>query len=103
MRTLFLLCPLLLSTALPSLAAPTVVIDGFQFIPETLTVKRGTTVTFVNKDGTPHTVSPEGKAKFIGIDRLLTGESKTITFKERGMPSYFCQFHTTMRGKIIVK
>jgi plastocyanin len=103
MRSIFLIGALLLTTALPSFAAPTVVIDGFQFIPETLTVRRGTTVTFVNKDGTPHTVSPEEKAKFVGIDRLLTGESKTITFKERGIQHYFCQFHTTMTGKIIVK
>jgi len=103
MRTFFLACALLLTTTLPSVAAQTVVIDGFQFTPEVLTVKRGTTVTFVNKDATPHTVSPDGKAKFVGIDRLMSGESKTITFKERGTQGYFCQFHTTMMGKVVVK
>ncbi len=103
MRSLFLACTLLLGSILPSVAAPTVVIDGFQFTPDTLTVKRGTTVTFVNKDATPHTVSPDSKAKFVGIDRLMSGESKTITFKERGTQSYFCQFHTTMLGKVVVK
>lgn len=103
MRTFFLAYALLLTTTLPSLATPTVVIDGFQFTPEVLTVKRGTTVTFVNKDATPHTVSPESKAKFVGIDRLMSGELKTITFKERGTQSYFCQFHTTMMGKVVVK
>jgi len=103
MRTFFLACALLLTNTLPSVASPTVVIDGFQFTPDSLTIKRGTAVTFVNKDGTPHTISPEGKAKFVGIDRLLTGESKTITFKDPGTQTYFCHFHTTMHGKVVVR
>jgi plastocyanin len=80
----------------------TVTIQGFQFQPVTLTVKRGTTVTFVNKDATPHTVTPEKGAKFTGTGRLQKNESKQITFNQVGEQNYFCEIHPSMKGKITV-
>ena len=50
-------------TALAADAAPkgaVVAIDGTRYEPATLTVKRGTTVSFVNKDPFPHTVTSAG-------------------------------------------
>ena len=43
-------------------AAPaTVVIDGYEYNPSALTIAPGTTVTWVNEDNSPHTVTEKGK------------------------------------------
>ena len=44
--------------AQPALAADTEVdIDQFAFLPQRITVKAGTTVTWINEDDVPHTVA----------------------------------------------
>lgn len=80
----------------------TVTIEAFQFKPNTLTIKRGTTVTFVNKDGAPHTVTPEKGAKFIGSGRLQKNDRKQVKFSQVGKQSYFCEIHPSMKGQITV-
>ena len=106
MKQILLAGAIVLLAAAPGPAAPEreviVTIDAFQFMPERIEVKKGTTVTFINKDATPHTVSPESGALFAG-GRLLAGESRKVTFKERGIQDFFCELHTTMRGKVIVR
>ena len=43
-------------------AAPTtVVINGYEYNPSVLTIAPGTTVTWVNEDESPHTVTENGK------------------------------------------
>jgi plastocyanin len=80
----------------------TVKLQGFQFQPSALTVKRGTTVTFVNKDATPHTVTAEKGAKFTGTGRLQKNDSKKVVFNQVGEYNYFCEIHPSMKGKIKV-
>jgi len=95
-----------LALSLPLLAAPlkkaTVTIDGFQFMPEALVLKKGGSVTFTNQDSTPHTVSPAPKSQFTGAGRLAHGEHKTIVFNKLGVQEYFCEIHPSMIGKITV-
>lgn len=81
----------------------TVVIEGFQFTPPVVTLSRGQTVRFLNRDSTPHTVAPGEGAGFAGTGRLLSGESRSFTFAKIGSYSYFCEYHTTMTGKLIVR
>jgi len=92
------------SPALTQVAAASnaVTIQGFQFKPDALTVKRGTTVTFTNQDPTPHTVTPEKGAKFTGTGRLQKNNSKPVTFNQVGTQSYFCEIHPSMKGQITV-
>ena len=66
-----------------------------------LTVKRGTTVTWVNGDDIPHTVvATDGAFKSKVLD---TDDRFSFTFAKPGQFSYFCSLHPHMTGKIIVK
>jgi plastocyanin len=75
-------------------------IANFTFDPPTLTVKAGTTVTWVNTDDIPHVVSEKNGAFRSGA--LDTDESFTQAFPTAGTVEYFCAIHPHMTGKIIV-
>jgi plastocyanin len=75
-------------------------IANFTFDPPTLTVKAGTTVTWVNADDIPHVVSEkDGKFRSSALD---TDETFAQTFPAAGTIEYFCAIHPRMTGKIIV-
>ncbi len=79
----------------------TVKIDNFNFMPQTLTVHPGTTVTWINQDDVPHTVtSTEKKFKSRALD---TDDRFSFTFTATGTYNYFCSVHPHMTGKIIVQ
>ncbi len=81
----------------------TVIIDGFQFMPDSVMLKKGGKVTFINKDSTPHTVTPEQEAKFTGTGRLeKDAPAKTVVFTNLGEQNYFCEIHPSMKGKITI-
>jgi plastocyanin len=80
----------------------TVTIESFQFTPNNIKLKKGGKVTFINKDTTPHTVTPEMGSKFVGTGRLANNESKTIVFDNVGVQNYFCEIHPSMMGQITV-
>ena len=80
-----------------------VVINNFAFGPTTLTVKRGTTVTWTNKDGDAHTVTAAGAKPLFGSNPLDTGDSFSFTFNAPGTYAYFCKIHPTMKGVIVVQ
>ena len=79
-----------------------VIISDFAFSPDTLTIKVGDTVEFVNEDGIPHTGTREGNDAF-DTEALNQGQSKKITFSKAGEYTYNCSIHPSMAGKIIVK
>jgi len=81
----------------------TVTIEGFQFTPAEISVKKGSTVTFINKDATPHTADPDSGDGFVGTGRLRAGESKEIAFNSVGTQAYHCAIHPSMMGKVIVE
>jgi plastocyanin len=84
-----------------AMGGPTVHIKNFMFVPATLTVVPGTTVTFVNDDDEPHTVTSTVKAfDSEGID---THQTFTQTFAKPGTFMYFCEVHPYMHGTVIVK
>lgn len=73
-------------------------IMDFAFNPDTITVAKGTTVTWTNKDSAQHTVT--GTAFTSGT--LNQGQSYSYTFNEAGTFEYYCKFHPSMLGKVIV-
>jgi amicyanin len=76
-------------------------IENFTFNPPELTVKPGTTITWINADDIPHSVVGE-KAGF--RSHVLDSDEKfSMTFADAGELDYFCGLHPHMRGKIIVK
>ena len=83
------------------LAANEIGIDNFEFTPPTLTVKSGTTITWINKDDVPHLiVSTQNKFKASPV--LDTDQRYGIMLKTRGTYDYFCSLHPKMQGKIVV-
>lgn len=95
---LALAAPLLLAAAAP---APAVVkIDNFTFAPATLTVRPGTTVTWVNDDDIPHAVAADDHAFKSKV--LDTQDRFSTTFAKPGTYGYFCSLHPHMTGKVVV-
>jgi plastocyanin len=82
-------------------AAPSVAIDNFSFNPATITVPAGTTVTWVNHDDVPHTVTANDKA--FTSKAMDTDDRFTHQFTQPGTYPYFCAVHTHMTGTVIVK
>lgn len=80
-----------------------VVIDNFAFGPDTLTVPRGTKVTWTNKDDDPHTVVSDGDPRLFKSPALDTDESFAFTFNEAGTFKYFCTIHPRMQATVIVQ
>ena len=82
--------------------AHTVSIDNFTFMPQTLTVKAGTTVTWTNRDDIPHGIASENNA-FAKSKALDTDDSYSVMFATPGTYKYFCYVHPHMTGTIVVE
>jgi plastocyanin len=91
------------ATTNPDAASATVQIDNFNFTPKELTIKPGTTVTWVNNDDVPHTATAEGDTPLFDSKALDTDDKYSFTFTQPGTYHYYCKVHPHMRGTIIVK
>jgi plastocyanin len=80
----------------------TIEIKDFAFNPQTLTVKSGETITWINRDDEPHTVVSVGK-KFQKSSALDTDQAFTITAGAPGTYEYFCSVHPKMTGTIVIE
>jgi plastocyanin len=82
----------------------TITIKNFAFDPQTLTIKSGTVVTWMNQDGPSHTVvSDSGSPVAFSSDPLSNGTSYKFTFTQPGTYTYHCSIHPSMKGTIIVQ
>ena len=71
------------------------------FTPTVTRVQPGNTVTFTNTDPDIHTVT--GVANTWGSDEnVRAGESVSYQFDETGVFPYFCYFHPSMVGAVVV-
>src|ERR1043166_7194917 len=77
-------------------------IKDFAFNPQTITVKSGEKITWINRDEEPHTVVSVGK-QFKKSSALDTGQTYTIVAGAPGTYSYFCSVHPKMTGTIVVQ
>ena len=82
-------------------ATHTVTIDATRFQPETLTVKPGDTVIWINKDVIPHTAT--SKAAPFDSGTITAGASWKTVLKTKGNFDYVCLFHPTMKARIRVQ
>ena len=78
-----------------------IVIKDFHFNPQTITVKSGEKLTWINRDEEPHTVVSVEK-QFKKSSALDTDQEFTITAGAPGTYTYFCSVHPKMTGTIIV-
>ena len=95
---------LLLFVALASTAAAAttaVNIQGFAFVPPSVTINVGDTVTWTNKDAAAHSVVANG----VGQTPVLTqNQSGGLAFNAAGTFPYICGVHgSAMMGTVIVR
>ncbi len=79
----------------------TITMENMRFEPDRLTVARGDTIVWVNKDLVPHTaISTAG-----GFDSLVIQAEKSwrLTVQKKGEFPYICTFHPTMTAILRVK
>jgi plastocyanin len=106
--------PATIGSSTPSAASPTagtaaspiVEMTGFAFQPATLQVKAGTTVQYVNKDATAHTVT-QGQngvaaAQAAFDEQVEAGATVTVTFAQSGTIQVTCKIHPTMNQTVQV-
>jgi plastocyanin len=74
---------------------------NFMFSPASVTVKAGTTVTWVNLDDEPHTVFSD--AGLFRSSALDTKERFSFKFDKAGTYHYLCTIHPRMLGTVVVE
>lgn len=78
-----------------------IVVKNFMFMPMSVTVTAGSTVTWSNRDQEPHTVvSDTGLFRSSAID---TNESFSFKFDQPGTYHFMCSIHPQMVGTIVVQ
>jgi plastocyanin len=76
-------------------------IDNFSFTPQTLTIKKGTTVVWTNHDDVPHTVDQND---LIFVSKALdTNQQFEHIFQNAGRFPYYCRLHPRMTGTVVVE
>jgi plastocyanin len=71
------------------------------FSPSTLTVTAGTTVTWTNKDGVPHTVTSDNGLFDSGS--ISNNGTYSHKFETAGTYPYHCSIHTSMTAKVVAE
>jgi plastocyanin len=85
----------------PAVATDKVTINNFAFMPASISVKTGSTVTWTNMDEEPHTVVDGAhgiKSPVMGNQ----GATFSYTFSAPGTYSYNCSIHPFMSGTVEV-
>jgi len=88
------------ATAVVSGKAASLKIVNYAFVPATMTVRVGTTITVTNADQTAHTATARSAAFDSGT--VDGGKSKSFTVTKPGVYPYYCQFHAFMNGTLKV-
>lgn len=86
----------------PPVNSRTIDIVGFAFSPATLTINKGDTIVWTNKDTMAHTVTSDSGNE-LASENLVKGQTYSHTFNTIGSFDYHCNIHTSMKGTIIVK
>jgi plastocyanin len=75
-------------------------ITDYAFVPDHLTVRAGTRITFINHDATAHTATANGGGFDTGT--VAPHASATIRVTRAGTYGYHCVFHAFMTGTLTV-
>jgi plastocyanin len=88
-----------LSLAQPAAA---VRIVDFQFMPNSVTVSVGGTVTWTHAGNAPHTVTSD-RAGVFDSGRLANGQTFSFKFDAPGTFAFHCEIHPSMTGSVTVQ
>ena len=76
--------------------------DSNSYNPNPIEIKVGNTVTWINDDSSPHTVTSSSNDSNFDSDVLRRGEVFSFTFDKEGQYPYFCTLHPNMVGTVVV-
>jgi plastocyanin len=79
----------------------TITQKGRVFSTDSLTIKKGEALTFVNDDTVPHNIISTSKGNEFNLGSQQPGSSTDVTFKEAGDALVICAIHPRM--KLMVK
>ena len=71
------------------------------FSSESVSIKKGATLTFLNDDSVPHNIISTSKGNEFDLGSQPPGASTDVTFKEAGDVQVICAIHPRM--KMVVK
>jgi plastocyanin len=77
-------------------------IKDLAYIPDSIEIPVGATVTWTNSDTVPHTATAPDR-EVLQSGTLNPGDSYSQTFDQPGTFDYFCEFHANMKGTIVVQ
>ncbi len=78
----------------------TVTIEGMKFAPAALTVKRGDTLVWDNRDLVPHTATARG---VFDSGAIAPGTSWRMVAQKPGRYEVVCAFHPTMKAVLVIE
>jgi plastocyanin len=81
----------------------TISITDFVYDPKELAVPAGTTVTWVNADDVPHTVTSTAAPPLFDSRALRAGDTFSFAFQAAGTYDAFCKAHPHMTGRVVVR
>jgi plastocyanin len=76
-------------------------VDNFKFAPTPLTVSKGATVTWINRDDIPHSIVLQ--ALGFHSKAIDTDGSVSFRFDQPGRYDYVCGLHPFMHGQVLVQ
>jgi plastocyanin len=85
----------------------TVNIQNFAFNPASITVPKGTTVTWMNQDSANHEIVNDAQGSIaqgalFTSNSLAKGASYSFKFDNPGTYHYHCSIHPSMKATVIV-
>ncbi len=90
----------------PTPFPPAIVMQNMSFLPNSVTIRAGTTVTWTNIDTIQHTATsgtPGAPNGLFDSGALQSGQTFSFTFTTAGTYAYFCRIHgAAMTGTITV-
>merc|ERR550537_97098 len=107
-------CPVARTTAANAVVKLGSDSGGLVFVPDSVTIKSGESITFTNNAGFPHNIVfdednvPDGvNAESLSREDYLNapGETYSVKFDKAGTYGYYCEPHrgAGMQGKIVVQ
>jgi plastocyanin len=71
--------------------------QGRAFSAESVTIKKGEALTFLNDDTVPHNIMSASKGNEFNLGSQSPGSSTDVTFKEAGDVQVICAIHPRMK------
>ena len=81
----------------PLAANLTITQKGRIFSSESVTIKKGEALTFVNDDTVPHNIVSTSKGNEFNLGSQPPGAATDVTFKEAGEALIICAIHPRMK------